>query len=144
MNETVLPGEANFEDEALALRALKGSNLLGERVAKTRGGTEVPNYTFAGHRDQSALSNVVELPKANGLEMLRRLRDAERTKVLPLLVYTRVDPPYPVSGHRVGGSVCGSHTSVELEDQAKRAGLCHQAASVIFTEALPEYRGSRF
>ena len=138
MNEAVSPVEANPEDEFLALRALKDSN-LGDQVATTSGGTEAPNYPLGGDRGPLVLPNAVELPKVNGLEVPRRLRDDERTKALPLLVLTNTHPPYAPNERGDDGSVCGPVTSDEFEESGQRLGLRRLTRN----EASPEDRGLR-
>ncbi|MDP8922726.1 MAG: response regulator [Chloroflexota bacterium] len=87
--------EDNPDDEALARRALTRNNIANE-VAVARDGVEALEYLFAtgayAGRDPSALPVVVlldlKLPKLDGLEVLRRLRADERTRLLPVVILT--------------------------------------------------------
>jgi two-component system response regulator len=96
-SESVLLVEDNPNDEALALRAL-GKVGLGDAVVVVRDGAEALEYLL-GNGDPgvrlSPLPQVVlldlKLPKVDGLEVLRRLRAAERTKILPVVVFTSSD-----------------------------------------------------
>lgn len=92
---TILLVEDNPDDEALALRALKKNN-VSSRVVVARDGAEALDYlygegTYAG-RDAQAMPQLIlldlKLPKINGLEVLRRLRADERTKLLPVVILT--------------------------------------------------------
>ena len=91
----ILLVEDNPNDEALTLRALKKNNILNE-VMVARDGQEALDYfagvgRFAG-RDLSHLPSVIlldlKLPKVDGLEVLRRLRADERTRLLPVVILT--------------------------------------------------------
>jgi two-component system response regulator len=93
--KTILLVEDNPDDEALTLRALKKSNVTSE-VVVARDGVEALDYLFASgayaERDPNRLPEIVlldlKLPKVDGLEVLRRLRADERTKLLPVVVLT--------------------------------------------------------
>ena len=94
----ILLVEDNPDDEALNLRALKSSNIANE-VVVTRDGVEALDYLFGigayADRDTRVMPQVVlldlKLPKMNGLDVLRRLPDDERTKPLPVVVLTSSD-----------------------------------------------------
>ena len=94
-NRIILLVEDNPDDEALALRALRKNNILNE-VVVARDGVEALDYLFGtgpyAGRDLSVMPTVVlldlKLPKVDGLEVLRRLRADERTKLLPVVILT--------------------------------------------------------
>lgn len=99
MNDmTILLVEDNADDELLALRALKKTNVPNV-VVVARDGEEALDYIFARGqyqaRDVSALPKVVfldlKLPKLDGLEVLRQIREDERTKRLPVVLLTSSD-----------------------------------------------------
>ena len=94
-NQIILLVEDNPDDEALTLRALKKNNITNE-VVVVRDGAEALDYffatgTFVG-RDTSDLPQVtlldLKLPKVDGLEVLRRLRADERTRLAPIVILT--------------------------------------------------------
>lgn len=97
-NMTILLVEDNPDDELLALRALRKSNVPNE-VVVTRDGQEALDYIFGegkfDGRDIRVLPKVVfldlKLPKLNGLEVLRKIREDERTKGLPVVLLTSSD-----------------------------------------------------
>jgi CheY-like chemotaxis protein len=94
-NKVILLVEDNPRDEALTLRALKKSNIVND-VIIARDGAEALDYFF-GDRTQAADGGTVmpqlvlldlKLPKIDGLEVLRRLRADQRTRQLPVVVFT--------------------------------------------------------
>jgi two-component system, response regulator len=97
-NKIILLVEDNADDEVLTLRALKKNNISNE-VVVARNGVEALDYlfgtgTYAG-RNLNIVPQVVlldlKLPKLDGLEVLRRLRADEHTKLLPVVVLTSSD-----------------------------------------------------
>ncbi len=94
-NKVILLVEDNARDEALTLRALKKNNIANE-VVVTRDGVEALDYlfgtgTYAG-RDVNVMPQLIlldlKLPKVDGLQVLQRIRADERTKRLPVVVFT--------------------------------------------------------
>lgn len=95
MGKVILLVEDNPDDEALTHRALKKNN-IGNEVVVARDGAEALDYLFGTGvyegRDLSTMPQVVlldlKLPKIDGLDVLRRMRADERTKLLPVVVLT--------------------------------------------------------
>jgi two-component system, response regulator len=94
-NGFILLVEDNPDDEALTLRALQKNNIKNE-VVVARDGVEALDYLFGNGkysgRDTNVTPQVVlldlKLPKIDGLEVLRRLRADDRTKLLPVVILT--------------------------------------------------------
>lgn len=93
-NKVILLVEDNPRDEALTLRALKKSNIIND-VVVARDGVEALDYFFGtgGHPvEPRTMPQLVlldlKLPKVDGLEVLRKLRADERTRRLPVVVFT--------------------------------------------------------
>lgn len=80
--------EDNESDELLTLRAFKQAG-IGNGIVVKRDGAQALDYLFD---DGSPLPAVVlldlNLPKIDGLEVLRRMRTNPRTKLLPVVVLT--------------------------------------------------------
>ena len=99
MNETpvieLLLVEDNPQDLELALRALRGAN-LGNRIQVARDGAEALEYIFCeGPHAGRAIADApkvilldLKLPKIDGLEVLKRLKDDPRTRAIPVVVLT--------------------------------------------------------
>jgi two-component system response regulator len=96
MHETIiLLVEDNADDEKLTLRALRKNNISNE-VVVARDGVEALDYLFGtgsyAGRNVSVMPQVVlldlKLPKLDGLEVLRRVRADDRTKLLPIVILT--------------------------------------------------------
>lgn len=94
-NEYILLVEDNPDDVELTLRALRKNNILNE-VVVAKDGVEALDYLFAtGKYESFDISNMpqvilldLKLPKVDGLEVLRKIRIHERTKLLPVVILT--------------------------------------------------------
>jgi CheY-like chemotaxis protein len=94
-NKVILLVEDNARDEVLTLRALKQSGIANEIVV-TRDGVEALDYLFGTGifegRDTNDQPQLVlldlKLPKKDGLQVLTGLRADERTKRLPVVIFT--------------------------------------------------------
>jgi two-component system response regulator len=92
---TILLIEDNPDDEALTIRALEKNKIKNE-VFVARDGAEALDYLFgrAAHegRDVRVLPQLVlldlNLPKVDGLTVLRTIRADERTRRLPVVILT--------------------------------------------------------
>lgn len=91
----ILLVEDNPRDEALTLRALKKNNIVNEIVV-AHDGVEALDYifgtgTYAG-RDMNVIPQMIlldlKLPKVDGLQVLQAIRSDERTKRLPVVIFT--------------------------------------------------------
>jgi CheY-like chemotaxis protein len=93
-NKVILLVEDNPRDEALTLRALKKSNIINDLMV-ARDGVEALDYLFgtgAHADDPPVMPQLVlldlKLPRVDGLEVLRRIREDVRTKRLPVVIFT--------------------------------------------------------
>jgi two-component system, response regulator len=91
----ILLVEDNPDDEELTLLSLRKNNLAHDIVV-VRDGVEAIEFLFGNgqyaHRDVAHVPTVIlldlKLPKLDGLGVLKRLRAAERTRTLPVVVLT--------------------------------------------------------
>ncbi|HEX2108212.1 MAG TPA: response regulator [Rubrobacteraceae bacterium] len=94
-DKVILLVEDNPDEELLALRALRKNDVTGE-VVVARDGVEALDYLFGtgayAGRDTSVMPQLIlldlKLPKIDGLEVLRRLRADERSRLLPVVILT--------------------------------------------------------
>lgn len=99
-DRTLLLVEDDPQDEALTLRALKKAG-VGNTIEVVRDGQQALDYLFAegefADRADKALPAVVlldiGLPRLSGLEVLARLRENVRTRLLPVVMLTSSDEP---------------------------------------------------
>jgi DNA-binding NarL/FixJ family response regulator len=93
--KVILLVEDDPRDEALILRALKKGNIVNETIV-ARDGLEALDYLFGtgsyAGRDPAATPHFIlldlKLPNVDGLEVLRTIRADERTRRLPVIVFT--------------------------------------------------------
>jgi two-component system response regulator len=93
-DSAILLVEDNADDEALTLRALRKNKIRNE-VVVARDGAEALDALFgAGPFAGPGLSRLqlvlldLKLPRVEGLEVLRRIRAEERTRLLPVVILT--------------------------------------------------------
>ncbi|MGH2490205.1 MAG: response regulator [Candidatus Limnocylindria bacterium] len=96
MDETkvILLVEDNPDDEALTLRAFAKNN-IGNRIVVVRDGAEALDWLFRRDKhagrdgpDPQVVLLDLKLPKVDGLEVLRQIREDARTKLLPVVILT--------------------------------------------------------
>ena len=93
--KSILLVEDNPDDEILTVRALKKNNILNDIIV-VRDGAEALDYLFGAgsyaDRDMTVMPQLIlldlKLPKIDGLEVLRRIRGNEKTRLLPVVVLT--------------------------------------------------------
>ena len=145
-DKTILLVEDNADDEKLTLRALKKNNVRNE-VIVARNGAEALDYLFGtgayAGRNLNAMPQVVlldlKLPKLDGLEVLRRLRAHERTKLLPVVILTSSNEEMD----RINGYGLGANSFVrkpvdfnQFSEAARQLGLYW----LVLNEAAPVRR----
>jgi two-component system response regulator len=87
--------EDNPDDVALTLRSLQKNNIKNE-VVVAKDGVEGLDFLFAtgahAGRDTSLLPTVIlldiKMPRMSGFDVLKRIREDEQTKLLPVVILT--------------------------------------------------------
>ena len=122
----ILLVEDRQDDIDLTLRSLK-ENKITNKVDVARDGAEALDYIFAtgaySDRNIEDLPSVVlldiKLPKVDGMEVLRRIREDKRTKTLPVVILTSSKEEKDlINGYAIG---CNSYVRkpVEFEEFSK-------------------------
>jgi two-component system response regulator len=91
----ILLVEDNSNDIELTLRAFKKHNITN-KVQVVRDGAEALDFIFAkGIYAERGINNIprvilldLKLPKVDGIEVLRRVKSDERTKIIPVIILT--------------------------------------------------------
>jgi CheY-like chemotaxis protein len=97
-SNVILLVEDNPKDEALTLRALRKSNIVNE-VVVVHDGVEALDYLFAtgnyAGRDTTVMPQLtlldLKMPRVDGLQVLKKMREDERTRRLPVVIFTSSD-----------------------------------------------------
>jgi CheY-like chemotaxis protein len=111
MNEKlILLVEDNPDDEVLTLNALAKGNILHTTVV-VRDGQEALDYLFregdystrlAGNPQVILLD--LKLPKINGLDVLKRIRENRETKLIPIVILTSSQEDKDIAESYAGGA----------------------------------------
>lgn len=132
-DKIILLVEDNADDEKLTLRALKKNNIVNE-VVVARDGAQALDYLFGtgpyAGRDLRVMPQVIlldlKLPKLDGLEVLRRVRSDQRTRLLPIVILTSSNEELD----RINGYGLGANSYVrkpvdftEFSEAARQLGL---------------------
>ena len=83
--------EDNPDDRDLTIRALKKNNVLNPVSVASNGAEALTMLLGDDHKDQENPALILldlKLPKVDGLEVLRRIRADQRTRVVPVVVLT--------------------------------------------------------
>lgn len=110
-NKAILLVEDNPDDEEFTLRALRRARVTNPVVVVRDGGEALDWFAGSGAhagRDVSELPAVVlldlNLPKVSGLDVLRRIRAAEATRHVPVVVLTSSTEEEDIVGSYASGA----------------------------------------
>ena len=146
-NKSILLVEDNPDDVELTLRAFKKSNLMNEVIVK-HDGAEALDFFFGkdgvADKGDNGLPAVIlldlKLPKIDGLEVLKKLRADERTKLIPTVILTSSkEQGDVVNGYKFG---CNSYIRKPVDfnlfaEAVRQLGLYW----LILNETPPKSRG---
>ena len=90
----ILLAEDNKNDRELILRALK-KNKLTCKIITVKNGEEALEYIFATgkyldstHRLPKVILLDLKLPKINGIEVLKKVKSDERSRMIPVVIFS--------------------------------------------------------
>jgi two-component system, response regulator len=86
-DRSILLVEDSPDDEKLIIRALRRNNIAND-IQIAHNGEEALNILFGDDPLPTVVLLDIKLPKIDGLEVLRRLRASDRTRLLPIVVLT--------------------------------------------------------
>lgn len=87
----ILLVEDDPDHEALTIRALKKSNMLNEVIVARDGEEAVQLLCGPNAIKPQVILLDLKLPKLDGLEVLKQIRDCDKTRTLPVVVLTSSD-----------------------------------------------------
>ncbi|MBN8544985.1 MAG: response regulator [Ignavibacteria bacterium] len=89
--KTILLVEDNSDDELLTIRALKKNNITN-KIDVARDGQDAVDYLFERKNNDADMPALIildlKLPKIDGLEVLKRIRENEKTRFIPVVILT--------------------------------------------------------
>ncbi|MCL5060004.1 MAG: response regulator [Candidatus Thermoplasmatota archaeon] len=128
-DKSILLVEDNPDDAALTVHALE-TNKIGNTLVIARDGVEALDYLFctgpyAGRDSKDSPAVVLldlKLPRIDGLEVLRRVRTTEHTRLLPVVILTSSNE----EEDRIKGYALGANSyvrkPVDFDDFVRAAG----------------------
>jgi two-component system response regulator len=142
----ILLVEDNPDDQKLTVRALKKNNITNDIVI-TEDGVQALDYLFGtgqfaepdSRQRPSLVLLDLKLPKIDGLEVLRRLRSDERTKMVPVVILTSSKEEQDlIKGYELGANsyVQKPVNFLEFVEAAGRLGVYW----LMLNEPLPPQR----
>jgi len=101
---TILLVEDNQDDESLTVRALRIGTTANVEVA--RHGQAALDYLFDDAKDMPRLVLLdLNLPEVDGLQVLRRIREDDRTRLTPVVILSGFNAPIDiVAAYRYGAN----------------------------------------
>ena len=98
LNRVILLVEDNEQDEILTVRALQ-KHAIGNEIVICRDGAEALDWLFIEGKFSSRDPNIVpqlilldlKLPKVDGLEVLKAIRQNHKTRKFPVVILTTSD-----------------------------------------------------
>jgi len=132
-DDFILLVEDNEDDVDLTLRAFDQVQ-IANRIVVVRDGQEALDFLHAtgihADRDASHTPQIVlldlKLPRVEGLEVLRRMREDERTRLVPVVILTSSKHEEDLVAGYIGGAnsyVCKPVDMLQFVDAVRQLGL---------------------
>lgn len=120
----ILLVEDNPDDELLTLRALEKNKILNQ-VRVAHDGAEALEHLFGKDRDAAPPALILldlKLPKVDGLEVLRRIRADDLTRLIPVVILTSSRQDEDVLAGYQSGANAYVRKPVSFSDFARAVG----------------------
>jgi two-component system response regulator len=105
MEKPILLVDDNPDDVDLTLRALKKSNMLNEVIVASDGEKALELLLADKPLNPAVVLLDLNLPKIDGLGVLRRIRSDKRTKLLPVVILTSSNEESDlINGYELGAN----------------------------------------
>ena len=93
------------QDDADLIQLAFARNHVTQKLARVRDGVEALEYLASEARSPSLVLLDLQLPRLNGLEVLQRIRSNDKTKLLPVVLFTSSrEQEDVVNGYRLGAN----------------------------------------
>lgn len=127
--KTMLLVEDDSQDEMLILRALKKAH-VANTIDVVRDGRQALDYLFregeyTGFADRGLPTVVIldiNLPRISGLDVLKMMRNDERTKTIPVVILTSSDEEEDRLRSYVNGANSFVRKPLEFKEFAEKVG----------------------
>ncbi len=136
---TILLIEDNPDDESLMVRALRTGTSATIEIA--RDGQQALDYLLNDANDTPRLVLLdLKLPEIDGLKVLQRIREHERTRLTPVVILTSVSAPNDVAAGYRHGANSYLRKPVDFDQFAE---VIHQLSVywLVLNEPPPNVRG---
>ena len=125
-NGVILLVEDNPDDVDLTVRALKKGNILNDMVVAPDGAVALEYLLGENRLKPSVVLLDIKLPKVDGIEVLKRIRADERTKLLPVVILTSSKEEKDlVNGYSFGANsyICKPVDFEQFIDAVRQLGI---------------------
>ena len=125
-NGVILLVEDNPDDVELTIRALKKGNILNDIVVASDGAVALERLLGENRLKPSVVLLDIKLPKVDGIEVLKRIRADERTRLLPVVILTSSKEEKDlVNGYSFGANsyICKPVDFEQFIDAVRQLGM---------------------
>ncbi len=140
MKDIIYLVEDNEDDIELTMRAFKEANIINQVIVARDGAEALEYFMGAGWEDRDIPAVILldlKLPKVDGLEVLQRLRDNERTQMVPVVILTSsTEERDMINGYKLGANsyIRKPVDFIQFSEAVKQLGLYW----LVLNESPPE------
>lgn len=119
----ILLVEDNPDDEALTVDALRTAGITAEIQVARDGAQAIEYLSQSDRRVPDIVLLDLKLPRVPGLEVLRRLRESNRTRTIPVVVFTSSIETSDIARAYAGGANSYVRKPVDFDQFAEAARM---------------------